>query len=248
MNKYLHILFLILFLNWGYSQNKNIDSLKYKTEEYSRYHSKDTFKSKTFESNFKNKYNSDDFNYEPKLNTEELSAWDKFKKSIAEFLRDLFSWDEITPKTSTVEIIFKILAYLIILAVIIMIIKIIINKEGGWIFKKDAKKIKTTTYFEEDIHSINFKDIITKEKNNNNLRICVRYYYLWLLKSLSDRCIINWDKEKTNSDYIYEISNPKIKEEFEFLSYIYDYCWYGEFEITSADFEKVEAHFKNALI
>jgi len=70
---------------------------------------------------------------------------------------------------------------------------------------------------------------------------------LWLLKSLSDRTIIDWDIEKTNTDYLSEIKSAEFKKEFEFLSYIYDYCWYGEFELNEEDFAKAENHFINAI-
>ena len=137
----------------------------------------------------------------------------------------------------------KVIAILIILFVVYLIVKIIINKEGGWIFGKSAKKITVSEITEEDIHSLDFNTIITKAKNEKNYRLATRYYYLWLLKSFSDRNIIEWDIEKTNGDYINEISNVELKSEFQFLSYVYEYSWYGEFDLTQTDFEKTETAF-----
>jgi hypothetical protein len=73
--------------------------------------------------------------------------------------------------------------------------------------------------------------------------LATRYYYLWLLKTLSDRNIIEWDIEKTNGDYLNEISNLELKNEFQFLSYVYEYSWYGEFNLNETDFEKTEIAF-----
>ncbi len=73
--------------------------------------------------------------------------------------------------------------------------------------------------------------------------MATRYYYLWLLKTLSDRNIIEWDIEKTNGDYLNEISNLELKNEFQFLSYVYEYSWYGEFNLNETDFEKTEIAF-----
>ena len=58
---------------------------------------------------------------------------------------------------------------------------------------------------------------------------------------------IEWDIEKTNTDYLYEIKNPIHKEEFTYLSYLYNYIWYGEFEIDERMFQKAENRFKNAI-
>ncbi len=41
--------------------------------------------------------------------------------------------------------------------------------------------------------------------------------------------------------------NNNTKKDFQFLSYIYDYCWYGEFNITEIDFEKAEKSFLKAI-
>ena len=131
-----------------------------------------------------------------------------------------------------------------VLFVVYLIVKAIINKEGGWIFGKSSKKkIKIAEFQEEDIHNIDFKTIIEKSKSANNYRLSIRYYYLWLLKRMSDSHIIEWDIEKTNSDYLYEIQRNSLKEEFQYLSYIYDYSWYGEFTIDEALFQKAEKAF-----
>jgi hypothetical protein len=58
---------------------------------------------------------------------------------------------------------------------------------------------------------------------------------------------IEWDIEKTNSDYLYELQSPVYKEEFTYLSYLYNYIWYGEFEIDDSTFKKAENRFKNSI-
>ena len=58
---------------------------------------------------------------------------------------------------------------------------------------------------------------------------------------------IEWDIEKTNSDYLYELKKPEHKEDFTYLSYLYNYIWYGEFAIDETSFTKAENRFKNAI-
>ena len=94
---------------------------------------------------------------------------------------------------------------------------------------------------------MDFYSSITKAKKENNWRLATRYYYLWLLKSFSDKDIIEWDIEKTNADYLNEISNLELKKEFQFLSYVYEYSWYGEFDLTKTDFERTETTFQKLI-
>ena len=135
-----------------------------------------------------------------------------------------------------------------ILFVVYLIVKAILNKEGNWIFGKSAqKKIGTSETIEEDIHNIDFASIIEKSKQENNHRLSIRYYHLWLLKRMADGSIIEWHIEKTNSDYLHEIKHGPLKEEFKYLSYIYDCSWYGEFGVDNALFEKAEKAFVKTI-
>ncbi len=196
--------------------------------------------------NLKEKYTDNDFNYIEKTKID-TSAWDRFWSAVGQFLRDLFDFGNGAKALSGIEIAMKIIAFLVIIFVIYLIVKVIINKEGGWIFGKSAKKIKVSEITEEDIHSMDFSSAITKAKNEKNLRLANRYYYLWLLKSFSDKEIIEWDIEKTNADYLNEISNLELKNEFQFLSYVYEHSWYGEFDLTKTDFERTETTFQKLI-
>lgn len=244
-NKLFYILFLF-FISFSNAQEE-VDSLAIRSKENTAFYKTSKPDEKKFETNFQSKYKGETFNYEPKLENKQLTAWERFKKKIADFFSSLFSFSNEGKVFSNFEIIMKILGFAIIGFVIFIIVKIIINKEGGWIFGRNTKKINSGSIDEENIHFINFNEAITNAKSKNEYRIATRYYYLWLLKSFTDRSIINWDIEKTNTDYLSEIKNKDIKKEFEFLSYIYDYCWYGEFELTQEDFEKAENHFINAI-
>ena len=196
--------------------------------------------------NLKEKYTDNDFNYIEKTKID-TSAWDRFWSAVGQFLRDLFDFGNGAKALSGIEIAMKIIAFLVIIFVIYLIVKVIINKEGGWIFGKSAKKIKVSEITEEDIHSMDFSSAITKAKKENNWRLATRYYYLWLLKSFSDKDIIEWDIEKTNADYLNEISNLELKNEFQFLSYVYEHSWYGEFELSKTDFERTETTFQKLI-
>lgn len=199
-----------------------------------------------FEADFKAKYKDKSFIYEYKA--PEKTASEKFKEAIAEFLNDLFGSTSKSISGKTVETILKIIAGLIILFVIYLIVKAIMNREGKWIFgRSNNKKIIDYNDIEQNIHIVNFQQLIQEALSQGNKRLAIRYYYLWLLKKMTDKNIIEWDIEKTNSDYSYEIRNEKLKEDFSYLSYLYNYIWYGEFELTDDAFDKTKKAFETTF-
>ncbi|OIQ17330.1 MAG: hypothetical protein BM557_08785 [Flavobacterium sp. MedPE-SWcel] len=205
-----------------------------------------TYVERKFEDNFKNRYTDEDFVYEPK--NEAQSSWDRFWEAIAEF----FSSNQHASNESSGVGIGKIILYILAGAVVIfavyMIVRAIIDKESKWIFGKSKKSINNIQDItEQSLHKIDFKKQISKTKNSEDYRAAIRYYYLWLLQRLSDREIIDWHPDKTNSDYSYEIKDSNLKKEFDYLSYVYDYSWYGEFTIEKVAFEKAEKRFNQTL-
>jgi hypothetical protein len=68
-----------------------------------------------------------------------------------------------------------------------------------------------------------------------------------LLKKLSAAEIIHYDVEKTNNDYRNEIEISKVKEDFTYTSYLYNYIWYGEFDVNDEQFNKAKLAFNKFL-
>ena len=52
-----------------------------------------------------------------------------------------------------------------------------------------------------------------------------------------------WQQQKTNTDYISEIETATLKTNFKAITKIYDYVWYGEFEIDEIKFESLKTAF-----
>jgi len=194
-----------------------------------------------FKPDFKDKYTGSDFNYKRAVVAK--SRWERIKEWFFNWLGELFTSDDPKKSGNIYKIIFSAIAVLVILFVVYMIVASIINKEGLWIFGRARKKISAGDIAAEDINQMDFKVLIENTRKNNDYRLAVRYYYLWLLKKLSVKNIIDWNWEKTNSDYLYEIKDSSLKKDFEYLSYVYDYSWYGEFTLTDESFNKAEKAF-----
>ncbi len=199
-----------------------------------------------FRKDFKESYNSSAFDY--KLKTQEKSIWDKFTDWLTYWLNKIFGGFNTKNSINSANLILKIVAILIILFVIYQITKSIINKEGSWIFGKSSKKkVIHHEDIEKNLKNVDFKKLVADTINAGNHRLAVRYYYLWTLKQMSEKGIIEWIPEKTNTDYLYEIKSAQLKNEFEYLSYLYNYIWYGEFEMTIERFEDVKKSFDQTI-
>ncbi|WP_394776544.1 DUF4129 domain-containing protein [Flavobacterium sp.] len=251
MNKVLLILSFLIFSGISRAQDSlataeppKINSIKY-TEKDIQVDS-ETVEAKTFSKNFKKKYTDSDFVYEQKA--PEKSFWQRFIEWLAYIYRSIFRDQSAQSSVDFIQLFLRAIAILIIVFVIYLIAKAIINKEGQWIFGKNSKK-RNINYsdIEKNIHLLDFEKMIKESIQSGEKRIAVRYYYLWLLKVMAQNHYIEWDIEKTNSDYLYELQNPNHKEDFTYLSYLYNYIWYGEFEIDETSFIKAENRFKNAI-
>lgn len=199
-----------------------------------------------FNENFKDKYNDKPFIYEEKSPVKSL--WDRFEEWFIQWLKRNFDVQDSKNATTILGYTVNTIAVILILLVIFLIVKAILNKEGTWIFgsKSDTSLIRYDE-IEKNLHLVDFEKLIKDSINSGEHRLSIRYYYLFLLKKMSEKQLIEWDVEKTNSDYIYEIKSPQLKANFEYLSYLYNYIWYGEFELSLQEFEKAKKAFDTTI-
>jgi hypothetical protein len=200
----------------------------------------------TFSKNFKKKYTDDAFVYEEK--TKEKNAWDRFKEWLGNIMQNIFNFSSKHTSAIVVVFILRLVAILVVGFVIYLIAKAILNKEGQWVFGKNLnKKVIYDTDIEKQLFVTDFEKLIKETLDSDQNRLSIRYYYLWLLKIMSEKNRIKWDIEKTNSDYLYEIKNETEKENFAYLFYLYNYIWYGEFDLDQTTFEKAKNAFEKTI-
>jgi hypothetical protein len=88
-----------------------------------------------------------------------------------------------------------------------------------------------------------FDQLIRDAIEKGNYRYAIRLHYLRTLKDLSDRSLIAWKPEKTNLQYIQEMSRHPDAAAFEQLTDIFDWVWYGEFEVDAQNYTALLAPF-----
>ncbi len=82
---------------------------------------------------------------------------------------------------------------------------------------------------------------------DHNYREAVRIYYLFILKDLSEKKWITWEKEKTNMHYILEMKDKKEHGEFNTIVHYFEFIWYGKRNITQAQFQSIQPNFTSLL-
>ena len=248
MNKFLLLFWLLVSVPiWSQDSSAVAKTQTVKFTEKDIYVDNDIilFKPK-FEPNFKQKYKSSEFQYEVKV--AEKGAWDRFKEWLAYWFKRIFGLSSMDVSSKYVEYTLKTIAALIVIYVIYLIVKIVLNKEGQWIFgKSTTRKIYTDEEIEKNLIYVDFEKLVQETLRNGDNRLAIRYYYLWVLKRLSEKNIIEWHTEKTNSDYLYEIQSTDLRTDFQYLSYLYNYIWYGEFEMNDETFSNAKNSFERTL-
>lgn len=147
----------------------------------------------------------------------------------------------------------KAVMYTVLALIVFAIIYYIIKNSGGFAFGKDRRKINYASDVEqlfedkENIENNDFAKLIQKAKSENNFRLAIRYYFLWVLQSMFDKKLIDWNKDKTNFDYFSELGKSPISEDFFKNTHIYDYIWYGNFELSDSEFKTAESIFQKTL-
>ncbi len=137
----------------------------------------------------------------------------------------------------------KIVFYGIMIAAIVYTILKIVKANPVDILVKSRSRVNYHIDI-EDIHSISFEEQIADALEEKNYKLAVRLYYLFALKNLTDRGIIIWKPGKSNNEYIYEIGKNQQRGSFIDLSRLFEYAWYGGFEIDKTAFEKSKSYFK----
>lgn len=246
MNRLLIILLLFCFLPINAQDTLAIAKNEISTETNVIVIDTSAIELQSFPKDFKKKYTDSAFIYEYK--TPKKNAWERFKEWLANHIKNLFSLGSDKISMRFVVILFKVIAGLILIFVIYLIVRALLDKEGKWIFARNStKKLINYDEIEKNLHLVDFEKLILKTLQSGEKRLSIRYYYLWLLKKMAEKHLIVWDIEKTNSDYLYELKSQVKKDEFAYLSYLYNYIWYGEFDMDEATFTKAKKSFESSI-
>lgn len=119
-----------------------------------------------------------------------------------------------------------VLAGIFLLFIIFIVLKNTIGGSGQKLYTGSLPDLE-----KEGIHALDTKALITEAIANSDYRLAVRLNYLEILKKLDEKKWIKWVSNKTNQDYVAELSRQEFGTDFRTLTYHFDYTWYGDFPI-----------------
>ncbi len=175
-----------------------------------------------------------EFQYD-EVGQQQLSWWDKFWMWFWNLIGSLI-------QGATSNLISR---YIFIGLGIALILYIVIKTIGAEnIFRKKSKEtILPYDVITENIHEIDYEQELQRLVAERKFRLAVRLLYLRALKKLSDAEIIDWQPDKTNYNYLMEITKPELRNDFSRLTLQFDYIWYGDFPIDEVKFEPINQSF-----
>ncbi len=166
-----------------------------------------------------------------------LSIWERFIMWINRVLGRLFYMGTTTP-------IGKIITYTLIAAVIVYaLLKLLkVDVRRTFYSNADASSLPYEVH-DENIHEMDFESLIKEAVEAKEFKNAIRLIYLFALKNLADKHLVEWQPGKTNHDYLFELKREEVKEGFGSLSFYFEYAWYGDFPISEELFADVDRLF-----
>jgi hypothetical protein len=186
---------------------------------------------RTFSSSSLNTYENDkDFQYE-KEPAEGQTWWEKFWDWVWNKYDDIMSTDT---GRNTMKAIYWLLGAGAVAFFVLKVSKM--NRLN--LFTASPQGNPSYRIEEENIHEIPFDSAIQNALRDGNYRLAVRLLYLQNLKMLTDKNLIDWQPNKTDKDYLNELT-PALQQPFSRITVVFEYAWYGQQSITGDDFAEL---------
>jgi hypothetical protein len=181
-------------------------------------------------------YTGSNFNYVEQGNEPDFleRLWAQIQAAIIRFLNSLFNWNlrpDALSGRAVVWITLTVLMVALMVAIYIFFFKKLRNSLG----RADDNLISVDEA-ERNLSEINLDLLIENALAAKNFRLAVRFCYLKILKLLAAKQIVDYQYQKTNYEYAYQIGTRELQTPFREVSFVFDCCWYGEYEAKEQDY------------
>jgi hypothetical protein len=183
-----------------------------------------------------------------KFKEDEDFQYNRYKEPVKSLWDRFWDWfwfkvNQILQTKSGRTTVYTVLIILSVAALAYFIFKVL-GMDGGKLFGRKAENGLDYSIATDNIHQISFDEAINDAISAGNFRLAVRLLYLQSLKKLSDKDLIDWKIDKTNSDYLQEIMNNSWHNVFRQLTNKFEWVWYGEMNINRQEFENLQVQFQ----
>lgn len=173
--------------------------------------------------------------------SDDFTAW--LSDLLYRFFENLFGVEK---AGGFLRVFLEVLPYLLLGVLIFLLIKFFLKVNANALLRRRKEKASVALSEEERlIRNEDLKQLIKNALADNNYRLAVRYYYLYVLKLLSEKEHIVWELQKTNRDYLGEIKSTDIRLPFGNITRLYEHIWYGDFPMDAPKYQKAERLFSS---
>lgn len=163
--------------------------------------------------------------------------WERVQHKVAKWLRRIFYQDQTRD-------FWEYLIYGLLVAAIVFIIIKMQKVHVTGMFGRKARTAEIPYHVvEENIHELDLAALIEEAVTQHEFRKAIRLHYLQSLKKLADANYIHWKPGKTNRSYTAEIQQTRIRQEFEQLTGLFEYVWYGGAALGAGPFDHARQEF-----
>jgi hypothetical protein len=139
------------------------------------------------------------------------------------------------------------LLWILIIGVFIAALVMYLGNSSIGLFRKKNRRTNEAGEMEEiiteDIFAINYQRDIDRAASQGNYRFAIRLMFLRSLKNMSEKNIIRYKQDKTNLDYLMELSPTAYYNGFFRVTRNYEYSWYGQFPVSSEAYQLIRGEF-----
>lgn len=135
-------------------------------------------------------------------------------------------------------------AFLALIALAFVLYKVLYNKNQYFIKHEQEKDpLDSLAYVERNLMNSDLSPYIKGAVEGRNYALGIRYLQLLNIQKLAQAGHIKWKHSKTNADFANEIQDNALRAGFEECTRIFDYIWFGQFELNESDFSQYEQLF-----
>ncbi|HEX5026717.1 MAG TPA: DUF4129 domain-containing protein [Agriterribacter sp.] len=94
-----------------------------------------------------------------------------------------------------------------------------------------------------DIFTIDLRQLMHDAEATADYRLAIRFAYLQLLKTFSEKGLIGYSPDSTNSEYLTQLFQNPCYQDFFKVTRSYEYAWYGEMPVTKQQYQNIKNDF-----
>lgn len=160
------------------------------------------------------------------------NAWDRFLAGIFGSRAFTGFW----------KVFFQLAPYLL-LAVLLALLVWLAMKYGGGESQDKRFALSAVGSDELLLKSDNLNALAEEAMRSGDYRLALRYRYLIVLQHLIQKKLIVWKSSKTNYEYQRELQGTGFQVPFSEVTRIYNFVWYGHFDLDAETFGELEKAF-----